>query len=329
MATGVPLQTPTTNGVPIAGWGNGTAVSVDPQAAPVTNPTASINGSTNVLQGSTTPVQTTASPTGLVDPTANATIPTTVDPGAAGAGANTGALRDQITALVNSVKDIFNSRYGQVDASAAEQAGKLNTRFGNESSDLAHQITNENDKVGASYAGRGAFDSSYRGNANDTVTNAGTTQTRDLGTELADNLAKIAAWVSQQKTTLDANKGAADTTLARANDTNTSATGLESLRNGLDSQISTLQAGNADNNTAAQNASSLEAVAPSSARGVQLKTTLSQILAGNADTTQKAAIGHQLITSANLSPEDQQKLAQAFQAGLSGSSTTPVQNPTA
>lgn len=323
-------------------WTSATGSNFNPQAAPTPQlqaaPTPQLQGSPLTVQGSSPNIQPTINPNTLVDPTANAPIPTpalsptavstpavTVDPNIA----RSAALRDQITQLVNSVKDIFNSRYGQVDKSAVEQEGKLNTRFGNESTDLAHQITNENDKIGASYAGRGGYDSSYRGNAEDAVTHAGQSQTRDLGTELSDNIAKIAAWVAQQKTGYDASKASADTTLTRANDPNTTVNGLDSLRNNLDTQIATLQSKGADNNTAAENSSALEAIAPSSPRGVQLKTTLSQILAGNANVTQKAAIGHQLITSANLSPEDQQKLAQAFQAGLSTTTTDTNKVPTA
>lgn len=234
-------------------------------------------------------------------------------------------LRGEVTNLVNTIKDIFNSRYGQVDASAGEQSGKLNERFANESSDVAEQVTGENNKLGAIYAGRGAFDSSYRGNAVDTVTKAGSNQIRDLGTELQENITKIAAWVTQQKAGFDANKQGMDVVLSRLAES-TDPAELTQLRNTLDSRITELRAGAADNNTSAQNAAALASIAPSSARTVQLKTTLSQILAGNADPSQKAAIGQRLISSAGLSPEEAQRLQIAFQSDLA---STQEEQPTA
>lgn len=257
----------------------------------------------------------------------------TYDPVAAAAAAKAAAdaarasqLRGEITNLVNNVKDIFNARYGQVDASAGEQAGKLNERFGNESNDVTRQVEGENQKLGVAYAGRGAYDSSYRGNDVDTVTHAGDAQIRDLGTELQDNINKIASWVSGQKAGFDAQKGGMDAVLSHLGE-ETDPGRLTDLRNTIDSKIAELRAGNADNNTSAQNASALASIAPSNARAVQLKTTLSQIVAGNADSTQKATIGARLIQSAGLDPAEQQKLLQAFQGDLAASDQ-PKQDPT-
>lgn len=278
--------------------------------------------------------QPAANVNNIVDPAPNLDLTnTTVDPAVAAAQANAakvGQLRSQVTGLINSVKDIFNSRYGQVDASAGEQVGKLNDRFGTESGDLVKQIDQEGQKVGAAYAGRGTFDSSYRGNDVDTTTTAGNNQIRDLGTELNDNISKIAAWVAQQKTGFDAQKGGLDKVLGHLSES-TDPAELTSIRNQIDQQLSTLQAGAADNNTTAQNAASLASVAPSSSRAVQLKTTLSQIIAGNADPAQKASIGARLIASAGLDPADQQKLAQAFQGDLAtaGAPKDPNATPTA
>ena len=249
------------------------------------------------------------------------TVGSAVDPAAAKAAedaAKAGALRGEITNLVNAVKDIFNQRYGQVDASAGEQTGKLNERFGTETADVTQQVEGENQKIGAAHAAGGSFDSSYRGNNVDTVTQAGGNQIRDLGTELQDNMSKIAAWVTQQKTGFDANKGGMDQILGRLGET-TDLGELTALRSQLDGRITELRAGSADNNTMAQNSASLEGIAPTSSRAVQLKTTLSQILAGNADKSQKAAIGQKLISSAGLTPEEQQALLTGFQGSLAAS----------
>jgi hypothetical protein len=254
--------------------------------------------------------------------TINAPSVDNYDPAAAAAAAKAAAdaaksaqLRSGITNLVNNIKDIFNSRYGQVDASGAEQVGKLQTRFGQESNDIAQQVEGQNQAAGASYAGRGSFDSSYRGNTVDTIKHAGEAQVRDLGQELQDNLAKVGSWVSSQKQGFDAQKQGLDSVLSHlAEETNPD--NLVSLRNQLDSRIAELRAGGADNNTSAQNIASLENIAPSSTRAQQLKTTLSTILGGGADAALKATIGERLITNSGLSPEEQQKLLQGFQGDL-------------
>lgn len=265
--------------------------------------------STNVL-GETTSTSTNV-PT--FDP--NAAAASAAAAKAAADAAKAASLRTGITSLVNNIKDIFNSRYGQVDASVADQTGKLNERFGKESNDIATQVNDQNQQAGAAYAGRGSFDSSYRGNTVDTIKKAGESQIQDLGTELKDNLGKVGGWAAGQKQGFDAQKSGLDAVLSHlAEETNPDS--LISLRNTLDSRIADLKAGSAENNTTAQNIASLEQIAPSSARAQQLKTTLSTILQGGADSGLKSTIGERLINSSGLSPEEQQKLLAAFQGDL-------------
>lgn len=225
-------------------------------------------------------------------------------------------LRGQVTSLANTIKDIFNSRYGQVDKSASEQVGKLNSRYGNEASDITGQIEGETQKLGAAHAAAGTYDSSYRGNNVDTVQRAGQAQIRDLGTELQDNLSKVGQWASSQKAGYDANKSGIDQILSHLAD-ETDASNLSQIRSALETRLADLNAASADNNTSAQNIASLNSIAPASARAQQLKTTLSQIVAGSASPSRKAEIGQKLITSANLTADDANKLLTAFQNDLS------------
>jgi hypothetical protein len=287
---------------------------------------SSLQGGGNVQPGTSIPNTVGVDPTRFVDPVSNTSVlgaSTTVDPAQAAAAAQAAAdaaraasLRSQVSDLVNNIKGIFNQRYGMVDASAGDQTGKLNDRFATESGDLTKQIEGENQKVGAAHAASGTFDSSYRGNNQDTVTQAGQGQIRDLGQELQDNIAKIASWVAGQKSGFDAQKSGYDAIAAHLAE-ETDPNRLADLRATLDSKIADLKAGGADYNTTAQNATALNSVVSTSPRVVQLKTTLSQIVAGNADPAQKAAIGHSLITNAGLSPDEQQQLLQGFTSDLS------------
>lgn len=281
-----------------------------------------------------TPGMTLSSGGGGTTLGATTSVAPAVDPEVAAAQAKAAAdaakaaqLRGQITNIANTIKDIFNSRYGQVDQSAGEQSGKLNDRFATESKDITDQVEQENQKLGAAHAAGGSFDSSYRGNNVDTVTHGGEAQVRDLGQELQDNIAKIAAWVTQQKAGFDAQKGGVDAILSHLGE-ETNPDNLSTIRASLDQRIADLRAGAADNNTTGQNMQALNAIAPTSTRAQQLKTTLSQIVAGNADASQKSAIGAKLISSAGLTPDEQKQLLTEFQGQLADSET-PKQDQTA
>lgn len=227
-----------------------------------------------------------------------------------------GLLRTDTTNIINRVKDIFNSRYGQIDAAAAEQDATLGTRFANESTDVTGQVQTENQKLGVAHAASGTFDSSYRGNNQDTVTKAGESQIRDLGTELEENRAKIGQFVAGKKGELDSNKAGLDAVLSTLGET-TDLAELTQLKNTLLAREAELKAGDASISTRAQSLSSLQSIAPSNARAVQLKTTLSKIVAGGADARTKSAIGNQLIAAAGLDPADAEALRQGFQSDIS------------
>lgn len=289
---------------------------------------SSLQGSSPSLQGSSPKLQVTANPQdyslnqGGATLGATTEVGPTVDPAAQAAAAKAAAdaakaaaLRGEITNIANKIKDIFNSRYGQVEAAGTEQAGKLNQRFNTESGDVVQQVEQENQQLGAAHAAGGSFDSSYRGNNVDTVTKGGENQIRDLGVELKDNLGLIAQWVKSQQTGFDAQKGGLDQIVSRLGES-TDPAELTQIRNQLDGRIAELNAGGADNNTMSQNKATLDKIAPSSTRAQTLKTTLSQIVAGNADASQKSAIGQRLIQNAGLTPQEEQALLTGFQSDL-------------
>lgn len=246
---------------------------------------------------------------------------------AAAAAAQAAQLRGQITALVNTVKSIYDSRYGVVDAAAADQEGNLNSRFQNESKQLTDQVSQQNDQAGAAYAGNGTYDSSYRGNSQDQITKAGNQQIQGLGDQLKSDLASVGQWDAQQHASFDAGKAGVDN-IVRQISSETNPTNLVTLRNQIDNQIASLQAGNADNGTTAGNLAQLERVAPSTPRTQQLQVTLQSILHGNADPTTKAAIGGSLIAAADIPAGDQSKLLQDFHTAL-GVAANPSPQQTA
>lgn len=251
----------------------------------------------------------------------------TTTPGIAGGGqtaaqlkaaqdaAKAAALRGNITNLVNQTKDIFNGRYGLVDQAAAEQTGKLNQRFGDESKDVTDQVVNESNAAGGAFAARGTRDSSDYGNAVDSIKQGGEKQIRTLGTELEENLGKIGAYASSEKAKFDAEKGGLDAIVSHLAES-TDPDELTTVRNQLDAKIAELKAGAADYNTNAQNKAALEQAAPSSKRTQQLVTTLQSIIGSSADAGLKKTIAERLISSANISTDDANKLLSGINAQI-------------
>lgn len=236
----------------------------------------------------------------------------------AAALARLAAARGDISSRANQIKSIYDSRYGKVDQLAQEQSQKLNDRFGNESGDILKQVDNQNQQIGAAHAAAGTYDSSYRGNNVDTVTNTGKSQIRDLGTELNDNLANVGKWIVGQKAGINAQKSQYDNLIANLSK-ETDVNNLISTRNQLDAKIAELNASEGDYNTSGQNAQALNTVAPANSRSVKLQSNLQTILGGNSDPGMKLAIGQALISNSGLDPADQQKMLLAFQSDVNTS----------
>lgn len=238
------------------------------------------------------------------------------DPTAAANAAKAAQLRGNITNLVNSAKDIFNSRYGLVDQAAADQSGKLGERYASESGDITKQAVDQSNQAGGAFAARGTRDSSDYGNTVDTIKAGADKQIKDLGTELEDNRSKIGAWAASEKSKFDAEKGGMDAIVSHLAES-TDPEELTTIRNQIDAKLAELKAGAADYNTNAQNKSTLDAIAPSGQRAQQLVTTLSSIVKSSADPGLKRTIAERLVNSANLSADDAQRLLNGFNAEIS------------
>lgn len=234
---------------------------------------------------------------------------------AAARAAKATKLRGNITDLVNGIKDIYNQRYGLVDKAAADQAGKLNERYGKETEEVTSQATNESNAAGGAFAARGTRDSSDYGNTVDDIKEGAAKQISDLGSELQENQGKIGSWAEGEKQSFDAQKGGLDTIVSRLQES-TDPDELSSIRNSLDARITELRGGASAYNTNQENVSALERISPSNARAQQLKTTLSSILGSAADPGLKQTLAERLVSSANLSGEDAQRLLSGFSEDL-------------
>lgn len=279
----------------------------------------SSNSAAQTLQPNVSPMGATVA--GVADtPTQNLNLDNAggIDPLAtqrAADAAKAAQLRGNITNLIQQVKDVFNSRYGSVDAAAADASGRRNEQYNTESGDIASQAADAQQGVGAAAASAGTYDSSYRANNQDTVARESASQIRDLGTELQSDLGKIGGLAANQKGGFDASKGALDIIASRLAES-TDPAELTTLRSQLEQRIQELQAGGSEYNTQQQNLTSLNSIVPTNPRAVQLKTTLGKIIASASDQNLKASLGTRVIQGSGLPPEEQQKLMQAFQGDL-------------
>jgi hypothetical protein len=229
--------------------------------------------------------------------------------------AKAAGLRTDITNLVNSIKNAFNDRYGAVKGAASEQSEALNSRFADESGQLTKQIGGETEAIGAASAAGGTFDSSYRGNNQDTVTQAGAQQIKGLGQDLESDMARVGEYVNKERSAGEAEKAgyeSAVTRLAQSTDLNE----LTTFKNQVEGRIRELQATSPQ--TKQQAISAIQEIAPSNPRAQKLQTTLSQVVASAADSGTKRTIGERLIMSAGLSPDETKQALEALAAELGG-----------
>lgn len=256
--------------------------------------------------------------------TAVAGANTSIDPNAAARAAAAAAnarkvtgLRGDVTNLVNSIRSYFDTRYGLIDNKAAETIGKLDERFATESGDILTQAGEENTAIGSAFGARGTYDSSYRGNSQDTVTQGANRQIRDLGTGLAEDKAAVGGEVDTQKATINATKLGLDEInrrIAEINDPNE----LQAIKDDLDARLRDTQVGNKQYNTDAQNLGVIASLVPTNPRAQTLKTTLSKVIASSSlSGPMKMAMGARVIQSSGLPQDEQDKLTQALQQDIS------------
>lgn len=239
----------------------------------------------------------------------------------AAASARAAQLRGATTSLIQQIKDLFNTRYGQVDAAARDAAKLREDQYAKDSADLVGQANDLNNQVGASAAASGTYDSSYRANNQDTISKDASNQIEALGTALTSDKATIGNEAQRQKDSFTANKASLDSIAAQIA-ASTDVNELTSLKATLEKKLQDLSAGGADYNTQEQNLASLKSIVPTNAQGVQLKTTLARVATSNLDPAMKMAMGQKVVMNSGLSPDEQQKLLQAFQGDVGSTDKT-------
>ncbi len=249
----------------------------------------------------TDPIQTTANPQSQysVAPTGSTTSTAPAyDPVAAARAVEEqqrNTVRSSISSLIDQALGVYDTLYGNVRGSAASQKGALESRYDRETGALTDQFNVEMPKIGRSFAGRGAYDSSYRIEGEQQAGNEFANQIRGLGEEVSAEKAKIAQGLTGQEAELGTGKSLLELTKSRLGEVSDLGE-LQALQSEIQRKIVELGAqAQATTPQAAQLADRLP----------QLQTTLTNVINGQAPAALKRAVAQQIIGSAGL-PKDQE-----------------------
>lgn len=260
------------------------------------------------------PAAPTGTTTATSEPTGTASV---VDQTAA----QRSSLKTGITNLISETLGIYDSLFGNLGTAAASQAKALGEKYARETGALNEQFAQEIPRIGQAYAGRGAYDSSWRIGAEQEAK-------KNLETQLAGVMEtyktagqKLGQDVATQEAQFKGGQTSLNEMLARLpnitdiNELNA----LEAEIRKIKTQLGTSAAGLQSQEAYMQR---FEQLAPTTDRTAQLRQTLSTIIRGGAPTPLKQSVAAQVIGSSGLTPEEQQTLLNEVNAQLVPSTTT-------
>ena len=280
--------------------------------------TGGVNGST-AATFSTSPVSGNAAldtGTGTLDTSGNGTLANgtgTVDTqaaAAAAAAAKAAQIRDSITGLAHNIMNVYDSLYGSVDTAGADQAKQVNNKYDTEGTGLINQFNQDFPTIGNSYSARGAYDSSYRQDAENNASQSLADQQSQLGIGRNADLAKVGQFVATNKATLDSNKGGINAILDQITNT-TDPNELTSIQNAIQQKLLDAQTQQSQLGTQGGYVNQIQSLVPTADQTASITANLHSILQGEANPMLKKSVGAKLIQTSGL-PDDQknQLLAQ-------------------
>lgn len=221
--------------------------------------------------------------------------------------AQKGQLRGSISGLIDQALGVYDTLYGNARTAAQSQRGLLEQRYNKETGSLTDQFNAELPKIGRSFAGRGAYDSSYRIEGEAEAGKQFQNQLTDLETQKQADQAKIGQALMEQEAQFGTGKSLLDLTrsqLPQVSDLNE----LMSVQNEINRKIAELRGSAAGLQSQEAYTQKFGEIAPTGDRMAQLSATLSNIVNGQAPTALKRAVAQQVIGSAGLPEEEKQQL---------------------
>lgn len=232
-------------------------------------------------------------------------------------------LQKNIQKLIGNAMGVYDSLYGNLGTAAASQRQALESRFGKETGALGEQFTQEIPRIGQAYAGRGAYDSSWRTNAENAAKSAFEGQLQGLGEQKIAEMGKIGQEVATTEAEFGAGQSGLNRALALVPQT-TDVTELTNLQTEIQKQIDNLRTQQAGLQSQESFVQRFQQLAPASNKVSNLSRTLTNIINGEAPTALKQSVASQIIASSGLTPEEQQQALANFNAQLVPTNTQVV-----
>jgi hypothetical protein len=312
-----PTLTPATN---IGGYKASSGVAAPQQYYSVGTPSGSVAGTWSTsppqaqLTGATQPNNTYANSNATGGGGTSAADAAAAAQAAAQAAA-AGRARDAITGLAHSILGVYDSLYGNVNQAGADQANQVNSKYDTENTGLTNEFNQEFPTIGNSFAARGAYDSSYRqdaeGNAQQSFQDQLGQQQQGRNTDLA----KIGQFVAQNRAGLDANKQGVNAILEHIGGT-TDVNELSQIQNAIQQKLIDAQGQSASLGTQGGYLSQIQAIAPTQNQTASLQANLKSIIQGQANPFLKKTVGTKLIQTSGLPDAQKQQLINEFVGSL-------------
>ena len=224
-------------------------------------------------------------------------------------------IKKNIQNLVGNAMGVYESLYGNLGQAAASQKKQLEQQFGQQESELQQQFSQELPRIGTAYAGRGAYDSSWRINAEQAARDQMLNQLQGLGREREAQMGTLGRSVSEQEAQFKMGQDALTRSLDELSATS-DVERLGALQSDIQRRISELQASRAGLQSQEAFVNRFQQIGGPSSRAGQVKAVIDNILGGAANPQLKQSVASGFIQSSGLPAEDQNALMQYLNMGV-------------
>lgn len=234
-------------------------------------------------------------------------------------------LKKGISNLIGESLNIYSSLYGGLGEAFSGKKKQLEEQYGREEQSMQQEFTQELPRIGTAYAGRGAYDSSWRINAEQAAGDRFKSQLDTLGAERRDTMAALGKSFKEQETQLKVGEEAINRLMADLAST-TDLDKLTTIQNEITKRISDLKATSASLQSPETYMAAYQGIGGPTSRAGQVKATVDNILAGQAPAQLKQSVAAGFIQSSGLSPEEQDVLIQYVNTSIDNiaTPTTPT-----
>lgn len=216
-------------------------------------------------------------------------------------------IRGTIGGLIDQALGVYDTLYGNVRGAAQSQRKLLEDRYSKETGALTDQFNAELPKIGRAYAGRGAYDSSFREGSEATAGEGFKNQLGTLQTGYESDRAKVGQELMAQEANIGTQRSLLDLTrgkLGEVSDINE----LKNTQNDIQRRIAELQGQARTIGTQEAYSAKFGELAPAADRMATLQTQLTNIVKGSAPGQLKKMVAEQIIGSSGLPDEQKQQL---------------------